>query len=147
MFWDILSVFWDIPSLCFVASLLCFGTCFLCCETCLLCFWAFLSCLGIYHVCVLGWLLRPSDAKKDTEKETSVEVVAEAPSIVIRRRSGDVTTPSHALPETPSPTLLRTLFSIQRPYPNTMVFEVGGMDLSDFWCCCGLLGLIVTFFS
>ena len=128
MFWDILSVFWDIPSLCFVASLLCFGTCFLCCETCLLCFWAFLSCLGIYHVCVLGWLLRPSDAKKDTEKETSVEVVAEAPSIVIRRCNSVAIAPSHALPETPSPTLLRTLFSIQRPKAICVTVSTAGLQ-------------------
>ena len=58
---------------------------------------------------------RPSDGKKDTEKETSAEVVAEAPSIVIRRCNSTAIAPSHALPETPSPTLLRTLFSIQRP--------------------------------
>ncbi|MBU50880.1 MAG: hypothetical protein CL920_19530, partial [Deltaproteobacteria bacterium] len=59
--------------------------------------------------------IRPSDGKKDTEKERSVEVVAEAPSIVIRRCNSAAIAPSHALPETPSPTLLRTLFSIQRP--------------------------------
>ena len=61
--------------------------------------------------------IRPSDEKKDTEKETSVEVVTEAPSIVIRRCNSPAIAPSHALPETPSLTLLRTLFFIQRPNP------------------------------